>query len=119
MVVTVSSLVLHDVVACDDDDRVRPAVPSSLLLTRSEKCGGRLGSGSEAPPSLLAASIAVTSAMVGRSVALSCTHSSATLTHRMMLATSPHSPSVGSISSNARPSLHSCHACHHHHSSNS
>ncbi|RLN34280.1 hypothetical protein C2845_PM03G09120 [Panicum miliaceum] len=112
MVVTVSSLVLHDVVACDADDRVRPSVPSSsLLLTRSEKCGGRLGSGSEAPPSLLAASIAVTSAMVGRSVALSWTHSSATLTHRMMLATSPHSPSVGSISSNARPSLHSCHAC--------
>lgn len=58
MVVTVRSLVLHDVVACDDD-RVRPASdPSSLLLTLSEKCGGRFGSGSddEPPPSQPAAS---------------------------------------------------------------
>jgi hypothetical protein len=118
----VRSLVLkHDDVVPQFVRAPDPPPPSSSPLLQaaaaaavalSEKCGGRLGSGSgpdaQPPPS---ASIAVTSAMVGRSAALSCTHSSATLTHRTMLATSPHSPSAGSTSSCALPSLHSCHAC--------
>ncbi|GJN11528.1 hypothetical protein PR202_ga29726 [Eleusine coracana subsp. coracana] len=112
MVVMVSSLVLHDVVPCDDRMRDSDQPPSSsLLLTRRRKCGGRLGSGRTAASPPPEPSIAVTSVMVGRSVALSCTQSSATFAHRMMVDTSPRSPSVGSISSNARPSFHSCHAC--------
>jgi hypothetical protein len=72
---------------------------------------GCLGSATIIAVSLLRLSIATTSAMVGRSVAFSCTHSNAILMHLVISAEWLLGTKDASTRSIHLPSSHNCHAC--------
>lgn len=103
-------IVMSWVLNCPLNCSLSTPPPSWLLsgLSLKWKCGGCFGSFTT---SLSLPNITATSIIVGRSMASSCTHRSATFMHRVMHVLSQHSPRVGSISSSSLPSLHSCHAC--------